>query len=274
MNTLTLNNTAQSTTQSVEVSSQAQAMNAAMISQNESIKPTPHTNSLGVADELARLGEVLGEFKSYDSQLPIAEIAGTRVIKCLYQIDKKTGKKPVENCYVRVPTKHLTEEHIVSRIVELSPFILAWMQDLEGKAIVADRRKGSLQVFTEYLSMDKLVEQLEASLESSRLNKDKIEAWFTDKIEGELAELFGAKMGISEVSSEHELGKLEAVLNAYKAKFASLASPKSYLKEEDCQAMIKVIASIPDARESILGIRFTAKLGEMNKKVDDLLLVL
>ena len=36
--------------------------------------------------------------------------------------------------------------------------------------------------------------------------------------------------------------------------------------------MIKVIESIKVARESILGVRFIAKLKEINKKVDDILL--
>lgn len=238
------------------------------------IKPTPLTNSLGVKEELEKLGEKLGEFRAYDSQLPIAEIAGTRIVKCLYQINPKTKTKAQENAYVRLPTKHLTEEHICARVVELSPYILGWLQEQEDKEIKDLHKKGGLQVYTEYLSLDKIIEVLEAASESSRLNKEKIETWFTDKLEAELAELFGAKMGLNESSSEHEVNKLVLVLAAYKAKFAQLASPKSYLKEEDCLAMIKVIQSVDEARDSILGIRFVSKLGEMNKKVDDLLLAL
>ena len=55
-----------------------------------------------VTVELEKLGEKFGEFKPYDSQLPIADIAGSRVVKCLYQVNKKLGgKKVAENSYVR-----------------------------------------------------------------------------------------------------------------------------------------------------------------------------
>lgn len=235
------------------------------------IQPTPHTNSLGVEAELAKLGEVLGQFKAYDSQLPIAEIAGTRIIKCLYQVNPKTKTKARDNAYVRVPTKHLTEEHIVSRVAELSPFILAWLQEQEDKAIKEDHRKGSLQVFTQYLSLDKLLEALEESLESSRLNKDKINAWFTDKLEDTLCDKFGAKMGITDSSTESELLRLAALVQAYKVKFAMLASPKVFLKEEDCAAMIRVIEVSEEAASSVLGQRFISKLKGLNKVEDSLL---
>lgn len=35
---------------------------------------------------LTTLGESLGEWKAYDSQLPIAEVKGTRIVKALYQV--------------------------------------------------------------------------------------------------------------------------------------------------------------------------------------------
>lgn len=238
------------------------------------ITPTPLSNGAGVMEELAKLGETLGQFKAYDSQLPIAQITGTRIFKCLYQANPKTGTKAQENAYVRIPTKHLTEEHIVARVTELSPYILTFLQDLEDKQIKEDHRKGATQVFTDYMHMDKLIEVLEAASESSRLNKDKIEAWFTEKLEDTLTDLFSVKMGVDDKSSEADIIRLAQVINAYKAKFAMLASPKSGLKEEDCKAMVKVIESIEDARNSVLGARFIAKLSSMNSKADELLLTL
>ena len=107
---------------------------------NAGIVPTPLTNGLGVQDELAKLGEILGQFKAYDSQLPIAEIAGTRIVKCLYQVNSKTGKKMQENSYVRIPCKHLTEELIVSSIASLSPYILSYLQELEAGMIKEEHK--------------------------------------------------------------------------------------------------------------------------------------
>jgi len=226
-----------------------------------------------LATTLKDLGEVLGAPKAYDSQLPIADIAGTRIVKCLYQAAKATGKKKAENTYYRVPTKHLTEELVVSRIAELSPYVLSYLQEQEDKEIKAYHAKGGQQVYTESLSIDKIIEALEASEAGARLNKEKIEAWFTECLQDSLAVAFAARLGITENSSEQELVKLELVLNAYKAKFASLAGGKTYIKEADCIAMISVVVKA-EAEQSLLGKRFIARLESMKKKEDDLLLSL
>lgn len=225
-------------------------------------------------EQLALLGEKLGEWKAYDSQLVIPEITGTRIVKALYQKNPKTGEKAQENSYVRIPTKHMTEETIVSRVAELSPFILDWLQEIEALAIREEHKKGALTCFTEYLSLDKIIEALEAKQQSGRLNKEKITAWFNDYVQDELALKFAAKLQITDQSTEADLHKLETVLVAYKTKFETLASPKTFMKEEDCLAMITVINSIEKASSSLLGKQFVAKLQAMSKKQDETLLSL
>jgi len=130
-----------------------------------------------------------------------------------------------------------------------------------------------LSVHTEYLSLDKIIESLEAASVSSRLNKETIEAWFKAEIEPMLAELFADKMGITEASPETELEKLELVLNAYLLKFSSLAGGKTFIPEVDCFAMIKVIREC-EADKSILGARFIVRLEGMKKKETEVLLSL
>jgi hypothetical protein len=223
--------------------------------------------------ELAALGEVLGKANPYDSQLPLADIAGTRIVKCLYQVNKKTGKKAAENTYYRIPCKHLTEELIVERIAELSPYVLAWMQEVEDKEIKGYHSQGGIDYHVDGLSIDKIIEALEASEQGARLNKEKIEAWFVAEVQDSLAVAFAEKLGLNEQSSEEQLSKLEMVLNAYKAKFASLASGKTFIKEADCIAMVAVITKAA-AQDSLLGARFIKRLGSMKKKEDELLLSL
>ena len=225
------------------------------------------------SSQMLALGEELGKFKAYDNQLTIAEIEGTRIVKCLYQANKE-GVKLADNSYVRIPTTHLTEELIVNRVAELTPYILSYMQSIEDLAIKNDHKAGGLSVYTENLSIDKIVEALESSEAGSRLNKEKIEAWFTAEVESPLSELFAAKLGIDLASpDETKLIKLEQVLTSYKAKFASLASGKTYIKEDDCAAMISVVESV-GADKSLIGCRFVARLGKMMTKVDDTLMML
>lgn len=247
-----------------------------ILERTEERTETRELSAATVQEGLAALGEKLGEWKGYDSQLPITEITGTRIVKALYQVNKKTGKKLQENSYVRIPTKHLTEEIIVSRVKELSPYILNWLQEVEALSLRDEHKKGRLNVFCNNLTLDSLIDILEQQNEGGRLNKEKVESWFTDKLEESLTIKFAAKMGITEEASEEQLVKLENILKAYKTKFASLASPKCFLKEEDCFAMIAVIEACEPEEESrsLLGSRFITRLKGMNEKEEDLLMSL
>ena len=248
------------------------------VTSNEAEVEVAATSTKSLADftstKIADLGESLGEFKAYDNQLTIAEITGTRVVKCLYQVNTKTGVKAGDNSYVRIPTSHLTEELIANRIAELTPYVLTYLQGIEDANIKADHKAGIVSVYTENLSLDKIIESLESSEAGSRLNKEKIEAWFNADCADKLAALFMEKLGIDvNCTDEVKLVKLEAVMNAYKDKFTSLAGGKTYIKEEDCQAMISVITSC-DADKSLIGSRFVSRLTKMMTKVDDTLLSL
>ena len=219
---------------------------------------------------LEALGEKLGEFKPYDSQLPVAEISGTRVVKCLYQAPKDKSKEKRSNAYVRIPCKHLTEELIVEQVAELAPYFLDFLQTKEDEIIKEDHKNGILNVFTASLSINKLVEYLEEKGEGARLNKEKIEKWFADCLYNHLLEQFAAKMGLDEKSSEEQLIKLEIVINAYKKKFVSLATSATHIKEDDCLVMIAVIDKC-EAQDSLLGKRFIARLKGMSNKQEEVL---
>lgn len=236
-------------------------------------KPTPFTDSVAVETELAALGETIGEFKTYDSQLTIASIEHTRIVKMLYQISPKTGKKVAENSYVRVSCKHLTEELILARISELTPYILGYLQSVEDGMIKEYHKNGLLSLTSGNLSLDKIISKLEESETSARLSKDKIDAWFSENLADALTTNIAAKMSLSDDCSEGELYKLEAVLNAYKAKFSALANPKAYIVEADCVAMIAVIKNA-EADSSLLGSRFIIRLEAMSQKQEDLLMSL
>lgn len=226
-----------------------------------------------VSIQLEKLGEKLGEYKPYDPQLPIAEIDGTRIIKCLYQVNSKTGKKVAENSYVRISTKHLTEEIIVDKVIELAPYILNFLEDKENEMIRNDHKNGILNVFIASLGLDKIINKLDLDEAGSRLTKERVEVWFKAEVLDDLTILFATKLGLDDNSSEEELEKLDMILDCYKKKFISLASNKVLIKEEDCSSMINVIKSC-EAEGSLIGRRFIGKLEKMSIKKEDLLLSL
>lgn len=232
-------------------------------------------NLIARDQQLASLGEELGVYKPYDSQMVLADITGTRAVKCLYRTDpKKPASQQNQSVYVRVPTKHLTEELVTANIAELAPYVTGWLQGLEDTIIKEQHKRGQLSVYTESLSIDALIEYLEETQESGRLTKDKIGAWFDTDIADNLSLLFADKMGLSDQPSDIELAKLAAIIGAYKGKFCALASGKAFFEPSDREALIKVIHSC-EAASSNLGSRFIARLSKMTeKKVEELLLSL
>lgn len=235
----------------------------------------PFSNGEKLRAELARLGEVLGAFKPYDSQLPVADIAGSRVVTCLYKgvRDSKTGEvipSKWENAYVRIPTAHISEAKITANLAELMPHFVSYLQGIEDAMIKDSHKAGLSSIYVEGLNLAKLIEKLEETNTGSRLNKEKIEAWFDAELQDLLATKFAAKMDLDENSSEAELAKLEMILAAYKAKFSSLAGGKASLKEADCLAMIAAIKTC-ELEEDSLGSRFIVRLETMMKKEDEVL---
>lgn len=234
------------------------------------------THSIGLESQttLEALGEVLGEWKPYDSALPIAEIEGTRIVKCLYKADSE-GKRTHDSVFVRIPSRHITEEIVVEQIVELAPYLVSYLQEWEDRSIKKAHRNNESKIYTEYLSLQKVIDMLEESEQGARLNKEKISAWFSLSISESLLVLFTEKMGITNldmITTEQET-RLTLVMDAYLKKFCSLASGKTFLKAPDRIAMIGVIEKC-DAQNTLIGKRFISRLENMEERQEDMLLAL
>lgn len=264
MNTNTFNTDATNA-----VDSQATTQATAPVSDN-------FTRKEALRAELAKLGEVLGDFKPYDSQLPVSEIKGTRTVTCLYKAVKRDGvlvASEFSNAYTRVPVAHLTEKLVIEQAAELAPYVVAYLQGIEDAMIKDAHKAGQLRIYTDGLSIARLIEKLEESSSTGRLNKERIGQWFDSEVAELLAVKFAAKMGLDENSSEAQLAKLDTILGAYRSKFESLASGKVFIKEQDCLAMIGVITTC-QLEDDTLGSRFLVRLENMTKKEEDLLLAL
>lgn len=248
--------------------------------ENTVLNPSPSVVAEVVTVEPV-VADVLGNFHEYDSQLEVKGIVGTRIVKCLYQINKKlgldsdgNGKKDQESVYVRIPVAHISEQVVTDQIATLAPYIVSYLQSIEDGMIKADHKKGLEYVYTDGLSLEKVVNEMERLELGARLNKEMIEAWFTDEISDSLMVRFAEKLGIDDNSGEAEMAKLELILKAYQAKFSSLASGKTFLKESDCVAMLGVIKTCSSIPASSLGLKLVAKLEAMSTKEEDLLLSL
>jgi len=225
--------------------------------------------------KLEASGKKLGDFYPYDSALASTypEPEGTRLVKAMYKADKD-GNKVADNSYCLVPD-HITEDLVVERAVELAPYVVSMLQEWEDRGIKAMHRDGAVRIYTEYLTLDKVIAALEEAEQGARLNAERIGKWFVEELQDMLVVQFAQKLGVAEGAdpTEEQAAKLVAVIAAYKGKFESLAGGKTVIKEQDCIAMIRCI-ELAEAGSTMLGRKFIVRLQNMSQKEEDLLLAL
>lgn len=228
--------------------------------------------------ELESLGEKLGEFKPYDSAITPAHINLTRVVKCLYKAtkDSKTGEmipSKHENSIVRIPTSHISAEVVTDNIEALMPHIISMLQTVEDAEIKEIHKKGQLNVFVDGLSIGNLIDKLDASNESARMNGEQISKWFGEIIAPRLSEVIADKLGwsLEELAMDSlKQAKVENILESYCKRFVSLASPKASIKEIDREAMKRAI-SLAEASLDLVASRFITRLDKMAESEKDAL---
>jgi hypothetical protein len=217
----------------------------------------------------------MSKFQAYDSQMAIPEVEGTRIVKCLYKT-MEGKEKTRESAFLRVPCDHLNIELISSRFAEIAPYVLEFLQSKEDELIKEEHKKGVDSFYIKKLSFDLILAHLENSETGGRLNKEVIVSWFKDNMETFLIEGFAQKMGIDIETCDDEvkLGKIAAIINAYKEKFISLSSGRTLLKAEDKAALIAILIKNEIAAKTVIGSRLLNKLEKMEDKTADLLALL
>ena len=218
---------------------------------------------------------ILGEFRPYDSQLPIPVIDGYRVAKMLYAENKKTGTKAGENSYIYVADGHLSESVILepSNIKMILPHIRKLLETVENKYLKERHSKDKAdRIMPNELGMSHLLELLATENAGARLNKEDIKEWFKSDVEAELMILIASKLGIDIAeASDKELEKVIVLCGVYKAKFLRLVVNTTSFPEAEAEALINVLDKT-GASMSTIGTRFRNRLIDISKKADDLMM--
>ncbi len=210
-------------------------------------------------------------FRPYDSQLPIEVPQGQRVAKCLYKAPRGKTEAPWPNEYILVPTAHLSDSVLLENIERLLPYISTFLQEEEDRLIKEAHKKHSKGFGASWFSLDNILAALDEAGKSRRLKKEDIVQWFEQYMREPLELAFVEKLG---ASSNADLAKVEAIVEAYKAKFGSLAGGKTFYKQEDREALLRAL-DITGANTSEIGRRLQARLeGMKDQKDEDLLAAL
>ena len=219
----------------------------------------------------AQVGEILGKFYPYDSTNPPLEASDSRIVKIIVR-QRKNGSNETDTSgskYVRVPNSHIVEDTVKDKLEVLLPYFVDYLLGIEDNIIKEQYKKGVTSIYTDGLSLDRVVNYLEEQESSSRLNGEVIADWFDKELKEYLQVAFAEKLGLD---SPDDM-KLVPVLEAYLNKFKSIASPKTSLVEEDREALLKVL-KLSEADKSVIGKRIVKRIENMKEKESDLLLSL
>lgn len=238
------------------------------------------TTSLNVAPAVVEapakdLGiETAGQFFPYNAiaGTPAAPVGFRQVTVNYKQTASMKLKKEAarENVYVTVPADHISVTQVIENIETLAPFVSAYLSSVEDSTIRAYHKDGGTRVFTETLTLAKILETIEET--SSSINGEQITEWFTDSVAESLLNILAGKMGVEDAYSltGEQKTKAEQVINSYLAQFISLASGKTMLPAAQRSRLAKCL-EITGADTSALGIRFTSRFAKMAVKEDEAL---
>lgn len=240
-------------------------MNTAMnTNQTDSITIENTTSNSLDRDAILASGS---QFAAYDSQLPIAERKGCRIVKCLYKKNMKTGEIAGTNSYVYIPDS-ITDDSIAGYADRLLPYFISFLQEKEDSIVKELHKSGATTVYPTNVGIEKVLEMLESSVEGNRLNKEKIESWFDTEMLEPLAIAFADKLQTSV-----DAPKVLDILQVYRNKFASLASGKTMFRKEEAETLQKALG-VCKQNTTAIGGRFYNRLESMKTKDSELLLAL
>jgi len=215
-----------------------------------------------------------GEWRDYDSQLPIADKDGTRVVTVCYKQTaamKASGKDARNNVYTRIPTPHLTEATVVDAASELAPFVLAYLRSVEDETIRKAHKDGQSSIYCEGLSLAKLMGTLEEAGNGGSIDAEQITEWFTTNMSERITQLICDKLDTdpSDLTGE-SLAKVSAVVDGYLSAFISLASGKTQMPVAQ-RTRLATAMEVCSVTDTLMGQRFTKRFAKMLAKEEEAL---
>ena len=205
-------------------------------------------------------------FSAYDSQLPVAERKGYRVVKCLYKTPKG-GKAAGANSYIYVPDS-ITEEVIGENIDKLLPFFISYLQEQENQIVREMHKSGAVTVYPTNIGIQKVIDKLESSSDGARLNKEMLESWFDSDIADNLKVLFADKLQLST-----DAPKVYDIVAVYRKKLCSLASPKVHMSKNEATTL-QTALDATSSKDTVIGNKLYNRLESMKVSEQELLLAL
>jgi len=217
------------------------------------------------AFQLEAKGINLGQFMPYDSKATdIPDINNTRAVKCTYKYAQGTPehKKTHANSYVLIPTDHINKDIIKENFDKLADYFEEFLWQQQDEIIKKAHKDNESQIFTEYLTLDKLLSHMHNKGLGTRLSGDKIAAWYDSNIKDTIYIMVCNKLGIDSEPTDAQATKIQLVIKTYLDLFKSCAGSRTHLTEEQRESLKNVI-NMADQSTSQVGTKILGRLDDM-----------
>lgn len=187
---------------------------------------------------------------------------GQRLVSLWFKQSKEQKEKGLEAhkpVAVSIPSLTLTDSETLS----LKSYLVGYIQEVQNKIVRSKVEEGSTFIQDSDISLQACIEFLEEDSKGARLSGEAIGEWFSNTLADVLTVAFAERLGVSDIPTEYETSKLSALVGMYKAKFASLASPKTSYSKEITQNLLKALELVDE--DDALKVRFTKRLEGMTQ---------
>jgi len=193
-------------------------------------------------------------------------LSGQRLSRVIAKASKDGGYSPnlPESLCVSIP--FLESSVISENIVQLTPHILAMIEDTRD-AIISEKRKesGCTEISDDDISIASCIAFLESSAKGSRVTSEYLSEWFKETYSVQAAEfiIVACKWGVElEDLSPEQLQVVENKINVLSGMFSGFASGKYSPEIPKCKAMLKFGEFLP---EDAIDSRMSIYLGKAKK---------
>jgi len=221
----------------------------------QTTQPTTNTDELAASiQSMVRGTDTNGNytFMPYSPKAPVTAQEGYRVAKVMYKTNKTTNTIAGENSCLIVPK--ITEDIVVDNIERLISHVITMLETEQDKIVKGYHLDSVTFVEPEKLSVDAIIEAMEAIAVSGRINKEMIEAWFTESMIEPLTALLTGKGTATD--------KLPLIVQAYSGLFGKMASNTTQYPPEQAEKLLAAINKC-EASETDIGKKLVTKLDKM-----------
>ncbi len=168
---------------------------------------------------------------------------GQRLVRL---IAKGANKSPnlAESLAVSIP--RVSQDDVVNVIDRLLPHIVGMVQDAQDKIVREWRiEHGRNDLDAAVLSMDSVIEYLDATAAGDRMSTEYLQQWFTEEYKDAAMEYIANAMKVDVVNGEYPEA-VEQKCNILRDMFAGFSSPKYSPPIPKLKAMIAFAASVSE----------------------------